>query len=71
MLELTAIKGDFADHYPFGCEVELQPQVPAHTVMQLDGHISSVLHDDVRHVGEENWLPEELMAANAEVGLGM
>jgi hypothetical protein len=39
--------------------------------MQFDGHISSVLHDDVGHVREENRLPEELMAANTEVGLGM
>jgi hypothetical protein len=39
--------------------------------MQLDGHISSVLHDDVRHVREENWLPEVLMAANAEMRLSV
>jgi hypothetical protein len=50
LFELTAIEGDFADHDPFGCEVELESQVSAHTVMELDGYISSMLHDDVGHI---------------------
>ena len=69
--ELTAVEGDFADHNPLGGEVELQPEIPANSVMQFDGHITSVFHDDIRHVGEKYWLTEELMTANTKVHFGM
>jgi len=39
--------------------------------MQFDGHITSVFHDDIRHVGEKYWLTEELMTANTKVHFGM
>lgn len=39
--------------------------------MQFDGHITSVFHDDVRHVREKDGLPRELMAADTEVNFGV
>jgi hypothetical protein len=71
VFELTTIEGDLADHDPFSCEVELQPHVTAHAIMQFYGDVARVLHDDIGHIGEEHWLPEELMAANTEVHFGV
>lgn len=47
---LTGFEDNFADHNPTGCKIQLDLDETSEAPVQVDGHISSVLEDSVRHV---------------------
>lgn len=68
---LTGLKRDLTKEDPARGEVELELDEPAESLVQLDGDVASVLHDQVRHVGEVHGLAGEVPSAHTEVDLGV
>lgn len=65
-LQLTGVKGDFADHNPSRGEAESQFDELADPVMQLDGDISRLLEDFVLYVAVHDGITRVVPAADAE-----
>lgn len=63
---LTRVEGDLADHDPARGEGELELDELADSVVQLDRDVARVLEDPVLHVGVDDRLAQEVLAADAE-----
>lgn len=67
----TWLKSDFTEQDPACCEVQLHLDVPAQALVKLQGHIASMLHNQVWHVGEVHGLTGEVTPSYTEVNFGV
>lgn len=69
-MKLTGIKGDFADHNPFGSEMKLNFHKSTNTMMQFNGNISGIFENSVFDVGVADGLSFIFLSAYTEHYLG-
>lgn len=63
---LTRIEIHFTYHNPPRCEIQMKPEKPSHTVVQLNGDITSYLQHSVGHICEVHRLPVKVHSPDAE-----